>query len=179
MDGRRVDREVAGQLGRNVWLLRRRAGYSQEALGAVASLHRTEIGLIEHGQRLPRVDTLMRLAGALDVDVRVESLLEGIAWIAPGPSARGQLRRQEVRMNMNAKVTSVRLPKELADELDAVARADRLPVSELVRAALYRFIAERRSEPGFKERLAEVLEGRPQDPGAAGGVGRSLRVARG
>jgi transcriptional regulator with XRE-family HTH domain len=87
MDGRSVDREVAGQLGRNVWLARRRAGYSQEALGAVASLHRTEIGLIEHGQRLPRVDTLMRLAGALDV--RVESLLEGIAWIAPGPSARG------------------------------------------------------------------------------------------
>lgn len=87
MDGRSVDREVAGQLGRNVWLARRRAGFSQEALGAVASLHRTEIGLIEHGQRLPRVDTLMRLAGALDV--RVESLLEGIAWIAPGPSAGG------------------------------------------------------------------------------------------
>jgi metal-responsive CopG/Arc/MetJ family transcriptional regulator len=59
---------------------------------------------------------------------------------------------------MNTKVTSVRLPKELADELDAVARADRLPVSELVRAAVYRFIAERRAEPDFKERLKEVVE---------------------
>lgn len=87
MDGRSVDREAAKQLGRNVWLARRRAGYSQEALGAVASLHLTEIGLIKHGQRLPRVDTLMRLAGALDV--RVESLLEGIAGIAPVPNARG------------------------------------------------------------------------------------------
>ncbi|HYQ77796.1 MAG TPA: ribbon-helix-helix protein, CopG family [Solirubrobacterales bacterium] len=59
---------------------------------------------------------------------------------------------------MNTKVTTLRLPKELAEELNAVARADRLPVSELVRAAVYRFIAERRSEPDFKERLKEVLE---------------------
>jgi metal-responsive CopG/Arc/MetJ family transcriptional regulator len=42
---------------------------------------------------------------------------------------------------MNTKITTLRLPKELADELDVVARIDRLPVSELVRAALYRFIA--------------------------------------
>lgn len=59
---------------------------------------------------------------------------------------------------MNTKVTTLRLPKELADELDAVARADRLPVSELVRAAVYRFIAERRLEPDFKDRLREVVE---------------------
>jgi hypothetical protein len=48
--------------------------------------------------------------------------------------------------------------KELADELDVVARVDRLPVSELVRAAIYRFIADRRSEPDFKERLNQVAE---------------------
>lgn len=59
---------------------------------------------------------------------------------------------------MNTKITTLRLPKELADELDVVARIDRLPVSELVRAALYRFIAERRSEPDFKERLNQVAE---------------------
>jgi metal-responsive CopG/Arc/MetJ family transcriptional regulator len=59
---------------------------------------------------------------------------------------------------MSTKATTVRLPKELADELDAVARADRLPVSELIRAAVYRFIADRRSEPDFKERLKEVVE---------------------
>jgi len=59
---------------------------------------------------------------------------------------------------MTTKATTVRLPKELADELDAVARADRLPVSELIRAAVYRFIADRRSEPDFKERLKEVVE---------------------
>jgi len=59
---------------------------------------------------------------------------------------------------MTTKATTVRLPKELADELEAVARADRLPVSELIRAAVYRFIADRRSEPDFKERLKEVVE---------------------
>jgi transcriptional regulator with XRE-family HTH domain len=87
MDGRSVDQEAARQLGRNVWLIRRRVGFSQEALAGLASLHRTEIGLIENGQRLPRVDTLMKIAGVLDV--RVESLLEGITWIAPGPAAEG------------------------------------------------------------------------------------------
>jgi transcriptional regulator with XRE-family HTH domain len=87
MDGRRADREVAARIGRNVWFARRRAGYSQEGLGALCSLHRTEIGMIENGQRLPRADTLIKLAGALGA--RPERLLEGIEWIAPGPSAEG------------------------------------------------------------------------------------------
>lgn len=66
---------------------RRRVGYSQEGLGALCSLHRTEIGMIENGQRLPRADTLLKLAGALGA--RPDLLLEGIEWIAPGPSANG------------------------------------------------------------------------------------------
>lgn len=87
MDGRTVDRDAAEQLGRNLWRARRRAGYSQEALGALCGLHRTEIGFVENGQRLPRVDTLLKLSGALGVDV--EKLLDGIEWIPPGPSASG------------------------------------------------------------------------------------------
>jgi len=83
MDGRRVDRDAAEKLGR----ARRAEGFSQEALGVLCSLHRTEIGMIEKGKRLPRVDTLMKLADALGV--RVESLPVGIEWIPPGPAARG------------------------------------------------------------------------------------------
>ena len=60
---------------------------SQEELGALASLHRTEIGMLEHGTRLARVDTLMKLAGALSVSPA--ELLEGIHWV-PGPSAEGR-----------------------------------------------------------------------------------------
>jgi transcriptional regulator with XRE-family HTH domain len=87
MDGRHVDREAARRLGENLCRARRRAGYSQEDLGALANLHRTEIGLLENGERLPRIDTLMKLAAALEV--RVEALVEGIEWLPPGPPAQG------------------------------------------------------------------------------------------
>ena len=75
MDGRDVDRDAAKRLGKNLWLARRRAGYSQEALGDLCGLHRTEVGMVENGQRLPRVDTLMKLATALEIGV--EKLVEG------------------------------------------------------------------------------------------------------
>lgn len=87
MDGRNVDRDAAKRLGKNLWLARRRAGYSQEALGDLCGLHRTEVGMVENGQRLPRVDTLMKLATALEIGV--EKLVEGIEWIPPAPSAVG------------------------------------------------------------------------------------------
>ena len=86
-DGRRVDREAADRLGRNLFMARRRAGFSQEELGALACLHRTEIGFIEGGRRLPRVDTLVKLAAALGV--RAEELLDGIEWIVPAPTRPG------------------------------------------------------------------------------------------
>jgi transcriptional regulator with XRE-family HTH domain len=85
-DGRLRSEEVATRFGRNLFRCRRRAAMSQEELGNLASLHRTEIGMLENGTRLARVDTLMKLAGALAVDPR--ELLEGIQW-TPGNSAEG------------------------------------------------------------------------------------------
>lgn len=41
MDGRRKDREAAERLGHNLWRARR-AGFSQEELGALCSLRCTE-----------------------------------------------------------------------------------------------------------------------------------------
>ncbi len=87
MDGRRVDRAAAERLGQNVLKARRRAAFSQEELSAMACLHRTEIGFVESGQRLPRVDTLIRLASALGVDAG--KLLEGVEWIIPAPTRPG------------------------------------------------------------------------------------------
>lgn len=87
MDGRRVDRGAAARLGRNVFMARRRAGFSQEALGALASLHRTEVGMVEKGERLPRVDTLLKLASALGV--AAGELLEGVEWVVPAPTRPG------------------------------------------------------------------------------------------
>jgi transcriptional regulator with XRE-family HTH domain len=85
-DGRLRSEEVAIKFGRNLFRCRRRAAMSQEELGARASLHRTEIGMLEQGTRLARVDTLMKLAGALSL--APEELLEGIHW-TPGNSAEG------------------------------------------------------------------------------------------
>lgn len=86
MDGRKVDRAAAKRLGRNLFMARRRAGFSQE-LGGLACLHRTEIGMVENGTRLPRVDTLIKLASALGV--RADELLAGIEWIVSVPTRSG------------------------------------------------------------------------------------------
>lgn len=87
MDGRFVNEATAKQIGRNVFLARRRVSFSQEELGALASLHRTEIGMIESGRRLPRVDTLIKVASVLGV--KLDELVRGIEWIIPAPTRSG------------------------------------------------------------------------------------------
>lgn len=77
---------VAERSGSNLRRLRRREGLSQEQLAARASLHRTEIGRLESGERVCRIDTLIRLAGAMSVPPG--ELLEGIDWV-PGPRTSG------------------------------------------------------------------------------------------
>jgi transcriptional regulator with XRE-family HTH domain len=78
---------VAERFGENLLAHRRRAGFSQESLAALASLHRTEIGQLERGSRLPKIDTLVRLAGALSVPPG--DLLKGMAW-TPGNMRPGR-----------------------------------------------------------------------------------------
>ena len=59
---------------------------------------------------------------------------------------------------MTLKATSLRLPKDLAAELHAVARADGMPISEVVRSAIAKHIAERRSDKDFQQRLKKLME---------------------
>jgi transcriptional regulator with XRE-family HTH domain len=66
---------------------------SQEELGARANLHRTAIGLLEKGARVPRVDTLIKLATALDIPP--SDLLGGIVW-RPGEVVSGRFIETEV-----------------------------------------------------------------------------------
>jgi len=87
MDGRLRDREIAERFGRNLRRARRRAGFSQEELGRLTSLHRTHIGYMEMGKRLPRADNLIKLASALAV--AVDELLWGIEWIVTTPTRPG------------------------------------------------------------------------------------------
>jgi transcriptional regulator with XRE-family HTH domain len=75
--------DVAARFGENLVRCRKAAGLSQEDLSFGASLHRTEIGMLERGIRLARVDTLIKLAGALGVPP--EELLEGLVWTPAEP----------------------------------------------------------------------------------------------
>lgn len=53
---------------------------------------------------------------------------------------------------------SLRIAQEQAAELSAVARADEMPVSEAVREAIDKHIADRRADPNFQLRLKAILE---------------------
>ncbi|HET7443812.1 MAG TPA: helix-turn-helix transcriptional regulator [Solirubrobacterales bacterium] len=78
--------KVEQRFGENLIRLRHAAGLSQEQLGFAAELHRTEIGMLERGVRMARIDTLAKLAGALDTTPN--DLMAGIAW-TPGGFSRG------------------------------------------------------------------------------------------
>ena len=69
---------VAKRFGANLVRCRKRVGLSQEEVAWRASLHRTQIGELERGRRQPRIDTLVKLSGALGVTPN--DLLDGISW---------------------------------------------------------------------------------------------------
>lgn len=77
---------VAQQFGANLARCRKLAALSQEEVSVRASLHRTEISQIERGLRVPRIDTLVKLMGALGADA--DQLLTGIEWL-PGETRHG------------------------------------------------------------------------------------------
>lgn len=78
---------VARRFGENLRRVRNEAGISQEEAGLRSGLHRTEIGLLERGERTPRIDTVVKLAGALGVKFECP-LLGGLEW-RPGSVQRG------------------------------------------------------------------------------------------
>lgn len=89
--------KVADVVGARVRRLRREQDLSQETLAFLASVHRTQISLFEGRTRLPRIDTLIKLAGSLGVPTA--ALIGDIKWetslVRPGrfvfpPSERSQ-----------------------------------------------------------------------------------------
>jgi transcriptional regulator with XRE-family HTH domain len=78
---------VAVAFAKNLAAARKRSGYSQEQVAVRASVHRTEIGVLERGGRVPQIETVVKLAGA--VNVSVADLLAGIEW-NPGSARRGE-----------------------------------------------------------------------------------------
>lgn len=69
---------IREQLATNLRRHRRKAGLSQERLAELCDLHRTEIGLLERGERSPRLETLVTLSRGLELSSPCD-LLEGIS----------------------------------------------------------------------------------------------------
>lgn len=75
--------------GNRLRACRNRADISQEALGEIASLRRTEIGLLERGEREPGLSTIIKLASALSVPLH--ELVGEIGW-KPAHAGRFEFR---------------------------------------------------------------------------------------
>jgi transcriptional regulator with XRE-family HTH domain len=69
---------IGRKFGHNLRRYRWRAELSQETLAMRSTLHRTEVALLETGRRIPRIDTIMKLAASLAVSP--DELLAGIKW---------------------------------------------------------------------------------------------------
>jgi transcriptional regulator with XRE-family HTH domain len=70
------DPQVAAAFGKNLRAARKKKGIGQEKLAWATGLHRTTMGFLENGERVPRIDTFLRLAEALEVEPA--DLLKGV-----------------------------------------------------------------------------------------------------
>jgi transcriptional regulator with XRE-family HTH domain len=69
------------RFGENLLRIRQARKLSQEALAERAGIDRTQLSPLENGRRQPLMETLIRLAGGLDVPLSM--LTEGIIFV-PG-----------------------------------------------------------------------------------------------
>lgn len=109
---------IAIQFGCNLARARKQAGHSQEALAAKASLHRTEIGPLERGERMPRIDTAIKLASALGIEVhKLVKDIEGL----PGRIAQHEEAMKlaaVAREGQSEQTDTVALIREVRDEME-------------------------------------------------------------
>lgn len=82
---------VTRRFAKNLVALRRASGLSQERVATQAGLHRTEISLLERSLRVPRLSTIIRLAGGVGQEPC--ELFEGLAWRVD----QSRLRAEEAR----------------------------------------------------------------------------------
>lgn len=69
---------VTARFATNLRRLRDEADLTQEELAFRSAIHRTQVSLLERGHRLPRLETLVKLAGGLGATPN--DLLDGIDW---------------------------------------------------------------------------------------------------
>lgn len=94
--------ELADCFGANLARCRRRVQLSQDQTAVLASLHRTEVSNLERGLRLPRLDTIVKLAAA--VEAEVGELVAGITWVSGGYRAGAFVQSNQGSQQPNSQV---------------------------------------------------------------------------
>ena len=75
----------AKRLGRNLYRARVAADLTQDELAYMVGMHRTEVSNIERGLRIPRSDTLMKIAHSLEAGY--DEVFAGLSWRPARPQA--------------------------------------------------------------------------------------------
>lgn len=78
---------LADRFGANLRRARRRADLTQEGLARLIELSRCDVGQLERGLRLPRLDTILKLSAGVGGSPCV--LLAGLSW-QPGYYVEGR-----------------------------------------------------------------------------------------
>lgn len=81
IEARRLPYDARARIADNAFLLRKRAGYTQEGLSERAMVSVERISKLENGSVVGPLDTYVRIAGSLEVTLN--DLLAGVRWI-PG-----------------------------------------------------------------------------------------------
>ena len=86
---------IAIRFGENLRRCRLQADLSQEGFADLSGIHRTMVSKFERGENQPILETLVKVACALDVPA--DELLDGISWRAPNKDFGSfEVRRAEV-----------------------------------------------------------------------------------
>ena len=86
--------DLSQRFGANLRRARRRADLSQVGLAQLVGLNRVDVSAIERGQRLPRLDTILRLSAGVEASPCV--LLAGLRW-QPGHYVEGSFNVTAIR----------------------------------------------------------------------------------
>lgn len=81
-----MDARLGSRFGANLRRARRRADLTQVQLARLVELHRNDVGQLERGRRLPRLDTILKLSAGVRDSPCV--LLGGLSWY-PGHYVEG------------------------------------------------------------------------------------------
>ena len=96
-----LEATLGERFGLNLWRSRRRAGLSQDGLANLVGVSRAAISPLERGLRLPRIDTILKLAAGMNVSPCV--LLEGMEW-RPGRYVDGDFYVEDPAVSLRRSV---------------------------------------------------------------------------